>query len=339
MSEAQAIEPRPGVTVVTGENFDEYVNEKLGVTAAPAEPEESAAEVETPEAKAAAELAEIEAKQAEEAKVEPKEGDIDGSKVYFKGKWTSKHDFEYRLHLRTKEEKAAVEEKLAKAADETKAERTAREAAEKRAAELQAKYEPPKSDEIGPKPKTTDYSDIDKYSADLEEWAVNKSRIEAKQEAQKQSEAREAEIRAKSWKSNVEAVAKELPDYNEVINNATEVTLSDQARDAILESDAGPKILYHLAKNPEVAAELGKMSVAKMLREIGKLEATLGGPAKPATKSAPASSVAEISRAPAPIEPLNGGGAAVIRLTGSDEVPANLSYEAWKKLRIAGKIK
>src|SRR5204863_5662768 len=84
-----SVEGRPGVTVVTQENFNAYVDQQLGVKPEP-----------DPEVVAAEELKEIETKQAEvkAAETAPKEGDTDGSKVFFNGRWVPKHDFGYRVH-------------------------------------------------------------------------------------------------------------------------------------------------------------------------------------------------------------------------------------------------
>jgi hypothetical protein len=74
--EPGAVEGRPGVTVLTNENFNEYVDSKLGPLAPPETVNPD------PEAEAAAEAAEIEARQAAEkaAAAAPKEGDVDGAK-------------------------------------------------------------------------------------------------------------------------------------------------------------------------------------------------------------------------------------------------------------------
>ncbi len=325
---------RTDIVNVTSENFNDFVNDKLGT------PVDAIEEVETPEAIAAKELAELEAKQAEaDAKeaakaAEPKEGDIDGSKVYFKGKWVNKHDFAYRLHVQTEAKSKEADDKVAAAAAEAKTAKDALAAAEQRAKELQDKYEPPKSLDLGPEPTPDQFRDPIEYGKALKDWAIENTRRE-------ESAKIEAERVTAAWKAKQEAVVKEIPDYKEKIESSP-VKVSDQMRDAILESDIGPKILYHLADNPDVAEALGQMTVGKMLRELGKLEATLGSTEKPATKSAeaaPKTPLAEISAAPAPITPLKGANSPVANLSGSDDVPNGMSYEQWKARRQAGKIK
>lgn len=324
---------RADVTVVDGSNFHEYVDEKLGVTQASDEATDEPATDENldPEKVAEQELAELEAKQAaEEAeKNAPKEGDTDGSKVFFKGKWVQKHDFQYRLHLKTQEVEAAAAEKVSKIEAEAKTAKEELEAAKKRAKELQDKYEPPKSEELGPEPLPEQFTDTNEYRQAIKEWTAENTRREL------EAERANAE-RVKSWNDKQEAIRAEMPDYDETIANST-VQVSDQMRDAIIESDLGPKILVHLAKNPDVAEALGEMTVGRMLRELGKLEAQLGGQVKPESKSEK-TPVAEISKAPAPISPLKAtSGVSTVKVNADGEFYG--TYEEYKAARKAGKIK
>lgn len=328
--------PRSDVVLVTPENFNAFVDEKL------AKPDEPVIENEneSPEDVAARELAEVEvaAKAKTDAEAQPKEGDIDGSKVFFKGKWVAKHDFGYRLHVKTEEATKEAQEKITAAETRAKTEREAREKAERTAAELKAKYEPPKSDDIGPEPLPSQFTNVEEYAKAIKEWTADATRVEDAKVRREETAKSERERTVKAWNEREAAIVTEIPDYQAIVS-VSEVRVSNELRDAIMESDVGPKLRYHLATHPEVAESLAAMTVGRMLREVGKLELSLGSADKPQTKSATEPvKVAEISKAPAPITPLSGGGAAVTRLSGSDEVPKNMSYDQWKKLRQAGKI-
>ncbi len=135
---------------------------------------------------------------------------------------------------------------------------------------------------------------------------------------------------------------KRLPDYEAKLNAAT-VKVSDDVRDAILESDVGPQILYHFAEHPEDAERLGKLSVGGALRELGRLEAKLEKatekePASPVTKSPVLAAVAEVSKAPEPITPLRGANKPVETRVDSNG-NYHGTYAQYKKDRAAGKIK
>lgn len=246
------------------------------------------------------------------------------------------------------ERSKTAEAKALAAQAEAKVERDARALAEKRAQEAEAKLKPAPTpemiEELDPKPLSSQFTDAFEYAEALAEWSADKALHERdKKDAEKQSiAAREAVT--KRWVERQNAVKAEVPDYETVIA-ASQVQVSDQARDAIMESEVGPKILLHLAKNPDVAAKLGTLSVGGMLREIGKLEAKLESASPPpATKveATPAQEPAAVvssepSRAPAPINPIKGGGAAVEPLV-DDKGVFHGTHAQWKAARKAGKI-
>ena len=315
------IEPREGVTVVDQSNFEDYVQTKLPPVVEETGEEEGldAAARESPKTSAP----------------EPKEGDVEGTRVFFKGQWVGKNSFEYRLHVQTEAKAAEVKAKIDSAEKRAKETQERLDAAERERNELKEKYEPRKPDVLGPEPQPQQFSDIGEYSKALKEWTADATRREDMAKAATAAAERERATIAKNWEDRQKAISKDIPDYAEAINGSS-VKVSDSLRDAIVESDVGPNILYHLATNPDVAEAMGKMTVGKMLREFGKLEASF---AKTAEKPAPkASSVAEISKAPAPISPLRGASAPVSNGIGSDG-EFHGSYEQYKAARLAGKIR
>lgn len=329
MPEAQVVETTVGklqqqepsrITVVTPDNFESYVDDQLGV------------KKETPEEKAAAELAKVE---AEKVARKAAESDVEADVAEHLPK-DKKGKLNERFSELTNARKAA-EEKAEKAAAEAKSNREARERAEQEAAALKAKYEPVKTEQ-DPEPLPAQFTDVTEYAKALKEWTVDNTRREDAKKAQVERQTREREEVGKAWTERQNAARKDIPDYDKTISEST-VKVSDQVREAIIDSDAGPQILHHLAKNPDVAEKIGQMTVGRALKEIGRLEVSLG---KPETKEARAevkTTVAEISKAPAPITPLRGAGAPVVNLSGTDAVPSTMTYEDWKVLRRAGKIK
>ncbi len=196
-----------------------------------------------------------------------------------------------------------------KATAEAKEAREAKAKAEERAAELRAKYEPPKRDDLGPKPERNQFNNEAEHENALVEWAGDKA---VREREQKETVARQN----RQWNERLAAQKAEMPDYDAVVGPST-LEVSDPVRDAIYESDVGPKILHHLAQNPELVAQLktlhlGKQYAAEM-RLFGKMEAKLEAAkpeAKPAgekeapVKPAVAAKEIEVSRASAPISPI-----------------------------------
>lgn len=171
------------------------------------------------------------------------------------------------------------------------------------------------------KPSPDQFSDHNEYVEALAEWkadqrieaALSKRDAEAKQAAQKA----ERETRANTWAERQAEYAKTAPDFDEVLASA-DTPMPAHVMEALLESEQGPALAYHLAKNPEAARRIAGMSERAALVELGALKATLDSP-KPALKS--------VTKAPAPITPVKSGG-------GNVQDVAKMSqseYEAYRK--------
>lgn len=309
------VEPKPSVTVVTSENLLEFQNKKIDEKSPVAEEPEPEAEVK-------------DEKKAEPVAEEEKDEDV---KQVRKGN----PKIEKRFSELTEARKAAE----AKA----KQEQEARAIAERERDELKAKYEAPKTEEeLGPEPKVDQFANVDEYSKALKEWTAESTKRDLSKESQAKSEKEQQEKRVATWKERLTAAQKDLPDFSEKIANS-QVKVSDQVRDEIIESEVGPQLLYHLSEHPEVAERIGKLTVGGALRELGKLEAKLEKssekePENPVTKSAVLAPVAEVSKAPAPIAPLRGAGKPVETRIDSNGVYHG-TYSQYKKDRAAGKIK
>lgn len=192
--------------------------------------------------------------------------------------------------------------------------------------------QPAQSEDVAP--DAAKYQDPFEYAKDLAEYSARKAleNREKQEILRRQQEAQEAATR--SWVERVEKAKAEIPDFQEMVESS-EVAVSDQVRDAIMDSDVGPQILYYLADNPEKAKSLGEMTVAKALRELGKIEASIEAKAKPVDKTPVPAKVA--SKAPEPITPIRGGTASPdAKISSSGEFTG--TFAEFKALRKAGKI-
>jgi hypothetical protein len=96
----------------------------------------------------------------------------------------------------------------------------------------------------------------------------------------------------------------------------------------LLESDLGPQLAYHFAKNPDVLMRLNSMNPTAAAREIGRLEATLGQkPATPAGQTTQTQSKTKVSNTPAPAGTLGSQGRA------TTPALATMSMEDYMKQR------
>jgi len=307
MSEANVAE-RLASNVVTSENVVEWNVNKLGLAT---EPAQTAAETveETPVSEPVAEegqsepaVTEQETTETEERKPNPK--------------------LEKRFSELTKARKAAEEQ----AAQE----RAAREALEARLQALEGQQSNKKTNEVNTKPQPDDYADAFRYAEALAEWSANEAVARREQEIKQQAEQAKQQEVMKTWQQKLDATKAELPDYEEMVASST-VAVSDAVRDAILESDVGPRILYELASDDELGAKIANLSTAQALKMIGKLEAKFEVQAEEPAISKP---VAVKSNAPKPINPIRGTGSQSVYTDGEQ-----IDYQAYRAARKAGKIR
>jgi hypothetical protein len=125
-----------------------------------------------------------------------------------------------------------------------------------------------------------------------------------------------------------------MPDFDEMVASS-QVQVRDEVRDAILESDVGPQILYQLASDDELAQRISTMPVNKALKELGKLEGQFER--KEAPPEVKSETVAR-SKAPAPIKPLTAGkGTQDVLIDGDGAFHG--TYAQWKSARQAKRIR
>ena len=292
--------------VLTSENAAEFYANRLGLAESNSEP---VAVEETPEPV------------AEEDQSEPKEAEKEANQ---EGERKQNPKLEKRFSEITKQREEA---RL-----EAQRERQARLELEQRLAALEQSRQPEQAVNIDQEPQPSQFADAFEYAKALAEYSTEKALAERDRQI---ALAREQEAQQKiiqSWAQKVQAAKAELPDFDDLVASS-DVVVNNAVRDAILESDVGPKILYHLAENNDLAKKIAGLSPNAALREIGKLEARFE--AKPQTaQTAPVVK----SKAPAPIQPIRGG-------AGQPDVPLSTdgnwhgTYQAWKAARKAGKIR
>jgi len=292
--------------VLTSENAAEFYANRLGLAESNSEP------VAVEEAEPV----------AEEEQSEPKEAEKEANQ---EGERKQNPKLEKRFSEITKQREEARQE--------AQRERQARLDLEQRLAALEQNRQPEQQAvSIDQEPQPSQFSDAFEYAKALAEYSTEKALAERDRQI---AQAREQEAQQQiiqSWAQKVQAAKAEMPDFDDMVASS-DVVVNNAVRDAILESDVGPKILYHLAENNDLAKKIASLSPNAALREIGKLEAKFE--AKPET---PQTAPVVRSKAPTPIQPIRGG-------QGKPDVPISAngefhgSYQAWKAARKSGKIR
>lgn len=189
---------------------------------------------------------------------------------------------------------------------------------------------------VDDKPQASQFDDAFEYAEALAEWSAEKA-LKDRDIAESQRKAEEERNKVlKSWNDKVDKAKKEMPDFNDIVSSST-VVVSDAIRDAILESDVGPQILYQIASDDDYAESLTSMSAIKALKEIGRLEAKFEAELEAKPKNV-AKTVSQ-SKAPAPISPLKGGKSAGADVLVDTNGEFYGSYAQWKAARLANRIR
>jgi hypothetical protein len=285
--------------VLTSENSQEFYANRLGLADQP----------------------DVEAVQTEPTKVEERsEPEIEKNEQEEKPKGNPKLERRFSEITKQREE----------ARKEAQQEREARQNLEQRLAALE-KQPAPQAQTADQEPQPSQFNDAFEYAKALAEFTADKRIGEMRRQDAEAKEAQERQKVIETWASKVQAAKTSLPDFDDIVASS-DVVVNDDIRDAILESDVGPQILYHLAENEDVAKKIAGLSAKQALREIGKLEARFES--KETTQEP--KTIAR-SKAPQPIQPLRGSSPADVPMSTNGEWHG--TFQAWKEARKAGKIR
>lgn len=167
--------------------------------------------------------------------------------------------------------------------------------------------------ESSAKPDPAAFQSYDDYVEALADWkseqrvlSVLKDRDEQRAKA---AEGAAVEAKAQAWAERQDDFRAATPDYDAVLG-ASKLQVSPHVVDTLLDSDAGPELAYHLAKNPETVKRINALSPLAAAREIGRIEASLSTPAAPRTKPS--------SNAPAPISPVKAAAPVLVDLASAN---------------------
>lgn len=168
------------------------------------------------------------------------------------------------------------------------------------------------------KPTPDQYSDYGEFVEALTDWKADQavaSRLQQRAQAQQQ------EARATTWSERQAEARAAMPDYDAVVGGS-DTPIAPHVAEVIVESDKGPALAYHLARNPESLMRLNGMSPLQAAREAGRIEASL-------TAQAPqAAPVVKTTNAPKPASTSSSQG----RTTSIDPNKMSMDeYVTWRK--------
>jgi len=194
-----------------------------------------------------------------------------------------------------------------------------------------AASEPMAQPEQPGKPKLVNFKSLEEYQEALTDWKLDQ-REKAKKAAQEQTNAENAEKKLQTeWDSRQNASRSAHADYDDVIESvaAPEGPGVLAARQAMLEDDAGPETLYHLATHPDDLNRIAALPPIAAVKEIGRLSVLLAP-----SSSATGNPKPKVSSAPKPPPSLTRP-AKTATDSIYDEDLARGDYRKWEKARVA----
>lgn len=228
-------------------------------------------------------------------------------------------------------QKINTQHRLRKEAEERERRETLRAIeAERRAEKLQQELEasrpksgPPSEPQAPKEPKPEDFTTVQEYTDALVSYRVDQRLREKDAQAQREAEQKAAEARAREFGNRIAETRTKHDDFDEVLGSLKNTDLDRVHADVteyLQESEHGGELLYHLAKNPDVLDRLRKLTPRKFIAELGKLETKFeaqapsgqAGKETPTLTQVAAPASAPVSKAPAPIAPLDTAGIAPV---------------------------
>lgn len=171
---------------------------------------------------------------------------------------------------------------------------------ERRLGELEARVHTPQpqaQSQSAAEPKLDAFPDYESYQRALIRHEAEKLVAEREQRHQSQASQAEQQRRmadlSRQFEAREDAAREQIEDYDDVVGLLRPGALPPHAVEVIGESDMGPQLLYKLASEPKLVAEIARLSPAAAARRLVKLEAEIE---KPKPKS----------QAPEPVRPLSG---------------------------------
>lgn len=216
-------------------------------------------------------------------------------------------------------------------------------AAERRAEQLQQQLEAakksgpaPANSEAPKEPQPADFATVAEYTDALVSYRVDQRLRDEQAKRDREAAEKEQAVRAQEFGKRIAQAKTKYDDFEEVLGSIKGTDLDRVHADVteyIQESEAGADLLYHLAKNPDVLDRLRKLSPRRFIAELGKLEAKWEEKSSPAKEQTPtlsevATTARPVSKAPAPIAPLDTAGIAPVA-----KKPEDMSVQELREYR------
>lgn len=177
------------------------------------------------------------------------------------------------------------------------------------------------------KPKQDDFETHEEWVEAVAEWKAEtklKEREEKSREAQVKTE---LQSKLSSFQQKCQALAKDLPDFVEAMEEVEDIVPSITVQDVLFSSENGAQIAYELAKDRKEFERINSLSPIRAAMELGRIDARIeSSKESKETKTKPTT-----TRAPKPITPINGKSAESAPRSIFDKTLTQAQYEALRR--------
>ena len=144
-----------------------------------------------------------------------------------------------------------------------------------------------------PRPKLEDFDyDESRFNEELDNWtqsslsnSVRQARIEEHRHEAQAAQQATLQLAKDTFVERSNDFELDHPDFKDVV---AKVPNSEVLTSAVLVSEDGPALAYHLGKNPDLAHQLSQMNPYTAMMEMGRISARLSTPAPTKVTNAPA---------------------------------------------------
>jgi hypothetical protein len=198
-----------------------------------------------------------------------------------------------------------------------------------------AKPEAVVEDKPKPTPKLEDFNyDEAAYQAALFQHVKDEAARAAREELRQEKAREQEQAKKQTFKQRETDFAKANPDYFAITRDPS-LPFTRELVELVSESEKGPELFHHLAKNRDLVERLSGLSLVAAAREVGRLEAKLDVP-PPAPALKPA-----VSKAPPPPPKIDATDATpTLRTTdASGDAMSDAEWVKAESARLARKVK
>lgn len=180
------------------------------------------------------------------------------------------------------------------------------------------------------KPDASKFDTHAEFVEALTDWKTEQKLMERDQKQEQSRLQVERDKLSKAYSERVKAFAAKNKDFDDVVSDVDDITLSHTIRDAIFTSDNGPALAYELAKNRDELERINKLNPLAAARELGRFESRISS-----TPSEEKVQTKKITSAPKPLDPVGTGGkGSALKSIYQAETLSQAEYEAIRREQI-----